>query len=81
VEGPIQAAIDSAPAYALGIMPGYPKALCDLAGFGERVVNRSDRFDGARLLAERLATAPVHSRLSAADSGSLARWVSAGSTI
>ena len=60
----------SAAARSLGIVPGYPQALCDLAGFAERVVNGSDAFPGARLLAEHLITFPTHSLL---DEGDLAR--------
>jgi dTDP-4-amino-4,6-dideoxygalactose transaminase len=72
-----RAAAASAEARALGIMPGYPRALCELEGFVERVVNRGDAFPGARLLAERLVTAPAHSRLSDRDSEALRAWVSA----
>jgi hypothetical protein len=63
-------------ARAMGVMPGYPMALCDLPGFGERVVNRTDGFPGARLLAERLITFPVHSRLSEGDVSVTADWAS-----
>ena len=45
---------------ALGVMPGYPVALPDLPGFGERRLNRERKFAGARLLAERLVTIPTH---------------------
>lgn len=57
----------SARARRLGVMPGYPMALADLAGFSERCRNRSADFTGARTLAERLFTVPTHSRLSARD--------------
>ena len=59
----------------MGVMPGYPAALCDLPGFGERVVNRADGFPGARSLAERLVTAPVHSRLGERDLAGLEVWL------
>lgn len=59
----------------LGIMPGYPQALCDLAGFGERVLNRADAFSGARLLAQRLITLPTHSLLEEADMARLEAWL------
>lgn len=51
----------------LGIMPSYPVSLADLPGFAERVVNRGDDFSGARRLAQRLVTFPVHGLMAAAD--------------
>lgn len=56
-------------ARALGIMPGYPLALCDLRsrGFGARIRNGEDAFPGARLLAQRLVTLPTHSLLDEED--------------
>jgi len=69
------AAARSRAARALGIMPGYPLALCDLPGFGERVVNRAEAFPGARALAERLVTAPTHGLLSGGDLARLERWL------
>ena len=71
----VRAAACTAEARALGIMPGYPSALCDLAGFGARVINRSDAFPGARMLAERLVTLPTHSLLDEADLARLEAWV------
>lgn len=62
-------------ARALGVMPGYPLALCDLPGFTERVLNRTEAFPGARDLAERLVTAPTHGMLSDADLARLERWL------
>ena len=50
-------------ARALGVMPGYPRALCDLGGFGEMVLNRQEEFPGGRMLAERLVTLPTHGRM------------------
>ena len=58
----------------LGVAPGYPRALCDLPGFGERVLNRDEDFDGARELAARLFTLPTHSRLSEGDLRELERY-------
>lgn len=51
----------------LGIMPGYPLALSELEGFGERRRNPSDDFPGARMLAKRLFTLPTHGRLAPRD--------------
>jgi perosamine synthetase len=70
-----RAAATSAEARALGIMPGYPRALCDLRGFAERVVNRGDGFPGARTLAERLITLPTHGLLSEEDLERLEAWL------
>jgi len=61
----------------LGVMPSYPKALCDLAGFGTRCRNLGMAFNGARLLAARLCTLPTHSRLAALDLTRLADWIRA----
>jgi len=58
----------------LGVAPGYPRALCDLPGFGERVLNRDEDFGGARELAARLFTLPTHSRLSEGDLRELERY-------
>lgn len=59
----------------LGIMPGYPLALADLAGFVDRVRNRSLAFPGARELAARLGTLPTHTRLRESDLQRLERWL------
>jgi len=72
-----RAAADEPHARRLGIMPGYPLALCDLPGFGGRCVNGGDPFPGARLLAGRLLTLPTHSRVSAFDRERLGRWLDA----
>ena len=58
----------------LGVAPGYPRALCDLPGFGERVLNRDGDFGGARELAATLFTLPTHSRLSEGDLLELERY-------
>lgn len=59
----------------LGIMPGYPKALCDLERFRPRCLNRDAAFAGSRLLAERLCTLPTHGRLSPRDLARLEQWI------
>jgi dTDP-4-amino-4,6-dideoxygalactose transaminase len=59
---------------ALGIMPGYPRALADLDGFGTRRQNRGDDFPGARQLAARLWTLPTHSALVQSDFIRLESW-------
>ena len=60
-------AMRSPDAARLGILPSYPVSLADLPGFRERVVNRGEDFSGARWLAQRLVTFPVHSRVTPAD--------------
>ena len=60
-------AMRSPAAARLGILPGYPVSLADLPGFRERVLNRGEDFSGARWLAQRLVTFPVHSRITPAD--------------
>ena len=62
-------------ARTLGLMPGYPGALCDLRGFATRLVNGGDAFAGARALAERLITVPTHSLLSENDLARLETWL------
>ncbi len=71
----VRAAAGNAEARALGIMPGYPLALCDLKGFAKRVVNGHDVFTGARALAGRLITLPTHGLLSEADLDRLETWL------
>jgi dTDP-4-amino-4,6-dideoxygalactose transaminase len=51
----------------LGILPSYPVSLADLPAFAERVVNRGEEFAGARKLAQRLVTVPVHGLVTAKD--------------
>ena len=63
------------PARRLGLMPGYPKALCDLDGFGPRCLNGSTDFAGSRFLAERLCTFPTHGRLEPGDFAGLEHWI------
>ncbi len=61
----------------LGVMPGYPKALCDVEQVGVRCRNRNEDFPGARLLAARVCTLPTHSRLTTGDLIGLERWIGA----
>ena len=71
--GPVVAGIERA--RRLGVMPGYPKALVDLPGFGERVANRGEAFPGARALVRELITLPTHSLLGEADLARLEAWM------
>jgi hypothetical protein len=59
----------------LGVMLGYPNALCDVERFGPRCSNRDGAFPGSRLLAARLCTLPTHGQLGAADYASLSQWI------
>jgi dTDP-4-amino-4,6-dideoxygalactose transaminase len=59
----------------LGIMPGYPTALCDLEGFRQRCLNRDAAFPGSRLLVQRLCTLPTHGRLGVRDLARLDDWI------
>jgi dTDP-4-amino-4,6-dideoxygalactose transaminase len=61
----------------LGIMPGYPQALCDLARFAPRCLNRDAAFPGSRLLAAALCTLPTHGRLGVGDLARLEQWIRA----
>jgi len=70
-------AVAEGAARRLGVMPGYPKPLCDLERFGGRTLNRDAAFPGSRLLAARLCTLPTHGRLSHGDLGRLERWIRA----
>lgn len=70
-----RAAAASDEARRLGIMPGYPQALCDLDGFRSRVLSPDDAFPGARVLAERLVTLPTHSLLEEADLLRIESWL------
>ena len=65
----------SSVARRLGVMPGYPKSLVDLPGFGDRCVNHTERFPGARCLAACLFTLPTHGKLTAADLRWLEGWL------
>lgn len=59
----------------LGIMPGYPCALTELAGFSDRVLNREHPVPGARALARDLLTFPTHGALREADLRRLEDWI------
>ncbi len=61
----------------LGVMPGYPKLLCDLERFAPRCLNRDAAFPGSRLLAARLCTLPTHGRLGERDLTRLEQWIRA----
>jgi len=61
----------------LGVMRGYPQALCDVERIRTRCVNRASAFPGSRLLAARVCTLPTHSRLSTGDLVRLERWIRA----
>ncbi len=61
----------------LGVMPGYPKALCDLQRFAPRCLNRDAAFPGSRSLAGGLCTFPTHGRLGARDLARLEQWIRA----
>ena len=66
--GPVREARD------LGVLRAYPAALPDLPGF-TRARNRDQPWKGARELAARLVTAPVHSLLSQGDLERLEAWL------
>jgi len=68
----------SAAAKRLGIMPGYPGTLAELAGFGPRVRNRDAAFPGAHRLVGALVTLPTHSLLSKRDLRALEQWIGGG---
>jgi hypothetical protein len=53
-------------------------SLADLPGFAERVLNRGEDFGGARRLAQRLVTVPVHSRVGVGDLTVVAEFIGAG---
>lgn len=63
-----------------GVMPGYPTALVDLPGFGGRAnaaaeVGAARTFEGARRLANELATLPVHGGLTQRDLARVEAWL------
>jgi len=61
----------------LGIMAGYPRALCDLERFAPRCLNRDGAFPGSRVLADRLCALPTHGRLGVGDLARLEQWIRA----
>jgi dTDP-4-amino-4,6-dideoxygalactose transaminase len=65
----------AAAAKRMGVMPGYPNALCDVERAASRCLNRNAVFPGARRLAAELCTLPTHGRLREADLAGLERWV------
>jgi hypothetical protein len=69
--------VDAA-ARALGIMPGYPRALADLPGFGKRCERPGEACHGARELAARLCTFPTHSWVRNEDLDALESWLDRG---
>jgi perosamine synthetase len=73
----VRGAAAEAEARRLGVTPGYPQALCDLARFRGRCANRDAAFPGSRLLAARLCTLPTHSRLEPTDLTRLEQWIRA----
>ena len=58
----------------VGVMPGYPSALPDLPGFGGRQIATGSDPQGARVLAKRLVTLPVHGKLSERDIDTIVDW-------
>lgn len=70
--------LSSDAARRLGIMPGYPGTLADLAGFSVRDLNGSAGFPGARRLVASLFTLPTHGLLSERDLRALERWIAGG---
>ena len=59
----------------LGIMPGYPTTLAELAGFAPRVRNAGMAFPGAGRLVASLVTLPTHGRVSERDLRALEQWI------
>ncbi len=74
---PVRRSAADTAARRLGVMPGYPNALCDLDRFAPRCLNRDAAFPGGRLLAARLCTLPTHGRLDARDLVRLEEWIRA----
>lgn len=62
----------------LGIMPGYPGTLAELAGFNARVGNPTVPFPGAQRLVASLVTLPTHRLVSERDLRALERWIAGG---
>ena len=60
----------------LGVMPGYPKPLSELAALAPLSPDVGSKFQAASALADRLATLPTHGQLREADLGALERWIS-----
>lgn len=73
----VRRAVSSGTARRQGVMPGYPKALCDLEEFFPRCLNRDAPFRGSRHLAAQLCTLPTHSQLDDRDLTRLGQWIRA----
>jgi len=73
----VRRAVAERAARRLGVMPGYPKALCAVEPVGPRCLNPDAAFPGSRLLAARLCTLPTHSRLASRDLVRLEQWIRA----
>lgn len=58
----------------VGVMPSYPLALPDLPGFGTRASSSDSECAGARRLATRLLTLPVHGGLHRRDQDAIVKW-------
>ncbi len=66
---------DPVRALALGIAPGYPATLAELAPVRERLVTPDDGWPGANTLVRELVTLPTHSQLRAAEREDVLRLV------
>lgn len=64
-----------AEARRFGVMPGYPRSLIDLKGFGGRSGLPRESYVGARTLAEGLITLPTHGVLREDDLRRLESWL------
>jgi len=73
--GDARESVAVARAKRLGVWPGYPRSLADLAGFGGRRCNAGTEFPGALELASRLVTLPTHGRLAPHDVAALEAWI------
>lgn len=59
----------------LGVMPGYPAPLSSLAPLRSAMPGEAGAHPGARLLAERLVTLPVHSLVRDEDLSRMGAWL------
>jgi perosamine synthetase len=60
-------ALQNTSAPRMGVAPGYPTALSDLAALQRFISNAKAELPGAKLLAKELVTLPTHSRTSATE--------------
>jgi dTDP-4-amino-4,6-dideoxygalactose transaminase len=67
-----RAAVRDGRAGALGISPGYPRALNQLPA----PTSSDEQFAGADALVQSLVTVPVHSRISETDRAEILNWLS-----